>query len=109
MEALILFLVGHEKHGPCQMGGGDIKIPDWRIYKVENAPELMQVERALASHGLRDPWLRNEVWRYNKKEFGTHGERLRLVLFRGFKWGLLAAVGTVLVEKAFFSSDDHHH
>lgn len=52
---------------------------------------------------------RNEVWRYDPKQFGTHGERLRLVFFRGFKWGLLAAVGTVLIERAFFSSDDHHH
>ncbi|KAG0716528.1 hypothetical protein GWK47_009481 [Chionoecetes opilio] len=38
------------------MGGG-IKVPDWRIYKVETSPELVQVQRALASHGLRDPWL----------------------------------------------------
>lgn len=43
-----------------QMGGGtpNYTIPDWRQYKVENAPELVQVQRALASHGLKDPWLR---------------------------------------------------
>lgn len=54
-------------------------------------------------------FLRNEVWRFDPKQFGTHGQRLRLVFFRGFKWGLLAAVGTVLIEKTFFSSSDHHH
>ena len=42
----------------AQMGGGELKVPDWRIYKVADAPQLVQVERALASHGLRDPWLR---------------------------------------------------
>lgn len=92
-----------------KMGGGDFKIPDWRIYKVENAPELMETQRALASHGLRDPWIRNEVWRYDRTQFGTHAQRFRLVLFRGFKWGLAAAVATVAVEKAFFSDDHHHH
>nr|XP_053636927.1 NADH dehydrogenase [ubiquinone] 1 beta subcomplex subunit 3-like [Cherax quadricarinatus] len=94
------------------MGGGEyIKIPDWRIYKVENVPELMDVQRALASHGLKDPWLRNEVWRYDPK-FGTHGERFMKVLFRGFKWGLIAALATVAVERALggdHSHEDQHH
>ena len=34
------------------------KSPDWRIYKVENAPELQRVQNRLAALGLRDPWLR---------------------------------------------------
>jgi NADH dehydrogenase (ubiquinone) 1 beta subcomplex subunit 3 len=43
------------------MGGHhhqEIKIPDYRIYKVENCPELVQVEKALSRVGLKDPWLR---------------------------------------------------
>lgn len=44
------------------MGGHDhhhapYKVPDYKIYKVD-APELVQVERALARQGLKDPWLR---------------------------------------------------
>ncbi|XP_071526939.1 NADH dehydrogenase [ubiquinone] 1 beta subcomplex subunit 3 [Panulirus ornatus] len=95
------------------MGGGEpnFKIPDWRIYKVENVPELMQVQRALASHGLKDPWLRNEVWRFDTKQFGTHAERIKLCLFRGFKWGLIAAVATVALERALVGGHEHenHH
>nr|XP_045592198.1 NADH dehydrogenase [ubiquinone] 1 beta subcomplex subunit 3-like [Procambarus clarkii] len=97
----------------CKMGVGEpnIKIPHWSIYKVENVPELMQVQRALASHGLKDPWLRNEVWRYDPK-FGTHGQRFQKALFRGFKWGLIAAVATVAIERAFnlgHGHEDTHH
>merc|ERR1712002_814800 len=94
-----------------KMGGGgapDYKIPDWRIYKVEDAAPLMETKRALASHGLKDPWIRNEVWRYNVDQFGTHNQRITIAFFRGFKWGLAAAVATVAIEKIFFASDDHH-
>lgn len=46
------------------MGGHDhhhhqeFKCPDWRQYKLENAPELMEVQRALDRVGLKNPWLR---------------------------------------------------
>jgi hypothetical protein len=40
----------------------DFKSPDWRIYKVENAPPLVSVQRRLASLGLKDPWLRCTFW-----------------------------------------------
>lgn len=40
-------------------GHGDpYKVPDASIYKVENAPKLLEVQEALARQGLRDPWLR---------------------------------------------------
>lgn len=53
-------------------GHGDhheIKIPDYKIYKIENCPDLIGVQRALASKGLRDPWLR--YFHLNKLCFGT--------------------------------------
>ena len=41
------------------MGGGELpKVPDYKIYKVEEVPQLMQVRRALECQGLKDPWLR---------------------------------------------------
>lgn len=44
------------------MGGGghhDIpRVPDYKIYRVEDVPELMITKRALAAKGLKDPWLR---------------------------------------------------
>ena len=50
------------------MNGGNVKIPipDYKIYKVgEHTPELLNVQKKLAARGLKDPWLRNEVWRYD--------------------------------------------
>ncbi|KFM60450.1 hypothetical protein X975_15293, partial [Stegodyphus mimosarum] len=44
------------------MGGGHHgppEVPDYRIYKVEDIPQLMKTKRMLAQHGLSDPWLRN--------------------------------------------------
>jgi NADH dehydrogenase (ubiquinone) 1 beta subcomplex subunit 3 len=43
------------------MGGHhepEIQIPDYRIYKVDNVPELVKVKNILATEGLKDPWLR---------------------------------------------------
>ena len=44
--------MGGDHHGP------PVKIPDYKIYKVESVPELMAVKRALAAKGLKNPWLR---------------------------------------------------
>ncbi|KAG8302935.1 electron transport chain [Homalodisca vitripennis] len=44
--------------------GGDhhhhhkVEVPDYRIYKVEDCPELVRVQQELARKGLKDPWLR---------------------------------------------------
>jgi len=43
------------------MGGHherEIKIPDYRIYKVDNVPELVKVKNILATERLEGPWLR---------------------------------------------------
>jgi hypothetical protein len=36
----------------------EFQAPDWRLFKVENAPELLSVQQRLAARGLKDPWLR---------------------------------------------------
>ena len=61
------------------MGGGHhhhserLPIPDYRIYQVgEHTPELLKIERMLAAKGLKDPWMRNEVWRYDTRMHGTY-------------------------------------
>ncbi len=43
-----------EHHGSV----APFEVPDWRIYKVENAPVLVSVKERLAKLGLKDPWLR---------------------------------------------------
>ena len=49
---------GDHAHGHGNGHGHDLKIPDWRQYKVEDAPELVTVRNMLAAKGLKDPWLR---------------------------------------------------
>ncbi|XP_044264121.1 NADH dehydrogenase [ubiquinone] 1 beta subcomplex subunit 3 [Tribolium madens] len=87
-------------------------VPDYKIYKVEDVPELMSTKRALACQGLKDPWLRNEVWRYNPKEFGTEKSRFRLFFYRGFRTGfaafLITIAGTAIYDKLYPSKHDHH-
>ena len=39
----------------------DFQAPDWRLFKVENAPELVAVRDRLAARGLKDPWLRFDI------------------------------------------------
>lgn len=93
-------------------GHHEVKIPDYRIYKVEDAPELMAVQKALAAQGLKDPWIRNEVWRYNRKEFGSESTRIKMA-FRGFKFGFAAfvvtALGTYIYDRVNPSEHGHGH
>lgn len=93
---------GHEHHKPKKM-----ELPDYRIWKIEGTP-LEEVQQKLAEKGLRDPWLRNEAWRY----MGEYAKpvTMRQALFRGFKWGFLAFAVSLGVEYAFFppKKDDHH-
>lgn len=93
---------GHGHHEPY-------KIPDYRIYKVEDVPELVKVQKALGAQGLRDPWLRNEVWRFNTKDFGTFNNRVYLSVFRGFKVGFAAFVATALITYAYEKANPSEH
>jgi len=96
----------------AKMGGGGrpYEVPDWRKYKVEDAPELVHVRNALARKGLSDPWLRNEVWKYDPKIFTTQSQRMRRFFFRGFGWALGAMAVTIAADKlGLLGSDDHHH
>lgn len=96
---------GHDHH--------EFKVPDYRIYKVSDVPLLVNTQNALKAQGLSDPWLRNEVWRYNVKQFGTEGSRAKSLFFRGFKWGFLAFVATAIggyaMDKASGGHDHGHH
>ncbi|KAH8401012.1 hypothetical protein KR009_002425 [Drosophila setifemur] len=80
--------------------GEPYKVPHASAYKVEAVPQLVEVKEALARQGLKDPWLRNEVWRYEPKAFGTHKSRLNTFLFRGLGVGFCAFLVTIGVEYA---------
>uniref|UniRef100_A0A8J2S243 NADH dehydrogenase [ubiquinone] 1 beta subcomplex subunit 3 n=1 Tax=Daphnia galeata TaxID=27404 RepID=A0A8J2S243_9CRUS len=98
---------GHHDHGHHH----EFKVPDYKKYKVENAPELVTVRNMLAQKGLKDPWLRNEVWRFDQNEYGTVNQRWRLTFFRGFKWGLAAFLATITIEKGLelINPPANHH
>ena len=98
-------------------GKPNIVIPDYKIYNVgQHTPELLEVQQKLAAKGLKDPWLRNEVWRYdmtNRMGF-TPGKATLHLVFRGFIPGLiLASISTVMwwqYDKKYLQHhDDHHH
>lgn len=88
--------------------GEPYKIPNHCIYKVENIPKLLEVQQALARQGLRDPWLRNEVWRYQPELFGTHLGRARQFFLRGFPYGFGAFIITIAAEYALGKGDHEH-
>lgn len=93
--------------------GEPYKIPDYKIYKVADAPELLEVEKALASKGLKNPWLRNDVWRYDRTQWGTPKQRWSLAFFRGFKLGfgafVLTIIGTAIYDKINPPKHGHEH
>ncbi|XP_070570550.1 NADH dehydrogenase [ubiquinone] 1 beta subcomplex subunit 3-like [Ptychodera flava] len=90
------------------MGKLPYEIPDWRKWQVKDVPELKEVEDLLARKGLKDPWLRNEVWRYQPL---CRGVSMWRMLFKGFQWGAILFVAAVGVERALKGNDkknDHH-
>ncbi|KAI1295871.1 NADH dehydrogenase [ubiquinone] 1 beta subcomplex subunit 3 [Halotydeus destructor] len=76
------------------------RIRDWRSYKIDqNVPELVDLEQRLAARGLKDPWARNEVWRFDRRLWGTPADRWFAIL-KPFKYGFIAFVLTVAYFEA---------
>ncbi|EFN88004.1 NADH dehydrogenase [ubiquinone] 1 beta subcomplex subunit 3 [Harpegnathos saltator] len=85
------------------------KIPNPDIYKVEDVPELKHLQEELAKRGLKDPWLRNYVWRYQSTKKVL--PRAVVTLTRGMKYGVPAFLITIAVEQYFgidYSGHSHH-
>lgn len=88
--------------GKCP--GDPYEIPDYKIYKVEDVPRLNEMQRRLEGQGLSDPWARNEVWRFKV----APKKRMIPVFFKGFVPGLIAALGTIFIEKIMLKSHEEH-
>ncbi|KAG2458821.1 NADH dehydrogenase [ubiquinone] 1 beta subcomplex subunit 3 [Polypterus senegalus] len=95
--------MGHD-HGH---GHGKMVLPDYKQWKIEGTPLEFTQER-LARRGLRDPWARNEAWRY-MGAFSTP-VTFKDVFLRGFKWGFAAFVVALGVEYVMFppKKGGHH-
>nr|XP_048724839.1 NADH dehydrogenase [ubiquinone] 1 beta subcomplex subunit 3 isoform X1 [Caretta caretta] len=93
---------GHEH------GHGKMELPDYKQWKIEGTP-LQDVQEKLAKRGLRDPWIRNEAWRY----MGGFAKPVTVmdVLTKGFKWGFVAFVVALGVEYTLFppKKNGGHH
>uniref|UniRef100_A0A8C8STS8 NADH dehydrogenase [ubiquinone] 1 beta subcomplex subunit 3 n=1 Tax=Pelusios castaneus TaxID=367368 RepID=A0A8C8STS8_9SAUR len=89
-------------------GHQKIIFPDYRKWKIEGTP-LQNVQERLARRGLRDPWGRNEAWRY----MGGFAKSATIpdILFKGFKWGFLAFVVSLGIEYTLFppKKNGGHH
>ncbi|XP_055472550.1 NADH dehydrogenase [ubiquinone] 1 beta subcomplex subunit 3 [Psammomys obesus] len=85
-----------------------LHLPDYRQWKIEGTP-LELVQKKLATKGLRDPWARNEAWRYMGGF--AHDITFMSVVLKGFKWGFAAFVVAAGAEYFLTSQDDDkkHH
>ncbi|XP_075985110.1 NADH dehydrogenase [ubiquinone] 1 beta subcomplex subunit 3 [Anticarsia gemmatalis] len=94
--------MGGHGHGP------PYTIPDYKSFVVKGVPQLEELEQALAKKGLKDPWIRNEAWRYHPG-FGSKSKRAFKFFFRGLPIGVALTAITVGVEMALGGGDDHGH
>ncbi|XP_008837008.1 NADH dehydrogenase [ubiquinone] 1 beta subcomplex subunit 3 isoform X2 [Nannospalax galili] len=101
---------GHgQEHGHGHgHGHSKLELPDYRQWKIEGTP-LEAVQKKLAARGLRDPWARNEAWRY----MGGFAENVSFlgVIFKGFKWGFAAfvvALGAEYILESQSKNKKHH-
>lgn len=87
-----------------------VKIPSPDSYKIENFPIIVKFQERLAKEGLKDPWLRNEAWRYHPK-YKTKGQRAMMLCFRGWKLGVPAFLITIGIEEflRMGKKDEHGH
>jgi NADH dehydrogenase (ubiquinone) 1 beta subcomplex subunit 3 len=91
------------------MGVKKIEIPDYKAYQIGPwAPELQDVERKLAAKGLKDPWLRNEVWRFDRRDFDSPKKRLTRMFSRGFVPGVALAIISTVISNYYDSQMPHH-
>ncbi|KAL8585317.1 hypothetical protein ACOMHN_036753 [Nucella lapillus] len=86
------------------------KVPDWKTYKVDGIPNLEKTQRLLAARQLKDPWIRNEVWRFSKENYGGQYRNAAVSLGRGLKWALLAVGLTISLDVlGFLGTPSGHH
>lgn len=74
--------------------------------KVSGREKLAQPERCNCFFMVI---YRNEVWRYDVKQFGTHGTRVAKFMLRGLPLGAALAAGTIALEMALGLGGGHGH
>ncbi len=99
------------------LGGAQpkLKIPDYKIYQVNhNTPELLKLQEKLAAKGLKDPWIRNEVWRFDERDriYSSKYTMFAVYFMRGIPSGIilgfLCAVVWWTYDKQVLAPKHHH-
>lgn len=79
-----------------------VKIADWRKYRVEDHPALMNFQKRCHAAGLHDPWLRNFAYAWYPNMIG---QRSRFALItQGCVFGFFAGAAIYIGEKIY----DHY-
>ncbi|XP_078046787.1 NADH dehydrogenase [ubiquinone] 1 beta subcomplex subunit 3 [Augochlora pura] len=92
------------------MGHGHMelpKVPKAEIFRIEDSKELLMVQEELAKKGLKNPWLRNEVWRYHDLGIPLRTQKIKFWT-RGLRLGIPAFLITIAIEKYFGIEYGHH-
>ncbi|MFH4974404.1 hypothetical protein AB6A40_001113 [Gnathostoma spinigerum] len=87
------------------MGHGEsFKIPHYSVYNnYRDYPQLLEHEKRLAQIKLKDPWIRNYVFLFEKDRppvIGQWNHFKRLMLI-GWKGGVAAAVALIACEEGY--------
>ncbi|VDK58668.1 unnamed protein product [Anisakis simplex] len=101
------------------MGHGEpFKIPNYTIYNnYREFPQLAAHEQRLAQIGLKDPWIRNYVYLYDKHYPHVEGQwaHFKKLILRGWKGGVGFAAAVIAIEEGYsywkhgHTSWDAHH
>lgn len=98
--------------GPMDMLHPDIKklhlpenvyIADWRKYKVEDHPMLMDFQKRLHTVGLHDPWLRNHAYKFYHNRSGPRS--VTRFTTEGIVFGFILGATIFGLEKLY----DHYY
>ncbi|KAI5645179.1 NADH-ubiquinone oxidoreductase b12 subunit family domain-containing protein [Phthorimaea operculella] len=93
--------MGHDHEPPY-------KVPHYSTFKVDGIKQLEDLRAALEKHGLCDPWIRNEAWRYHPG-FGNRRSRAIALFTRGMPIGIAAAFVVSVISYVISEHDDHGH
>lgn len=87
-----------------------VYIADWRKYRVEDHPALVNFQKKCHAAGLHDPWLRNYAYQFYPNCYGP-GRSVTALVTTGCLTGLCVASAIFACQKAYkyFTRDVAHH
>ena len=78
---------------------------------IDFQPKLQDVQARLEAKGLKNPWLRNEVWRYDHRITPSALTRFKSIFGQGLLPGLALGIGLTIWSnwaEARVNAGKHH-